>query len=122
MNKAIFARISALALVGVAAVTLASPASAARCRDGQNRNVRIINETGAPILRFFSTNVSANAWGGDLLGRGVIPTGQSLVVNIDDGSCFCQMDFKAVFNDDRPDAIRRRINVCQVSTYRYYEN
>ncbi len=51
-------------------------------------------------------------------GRDVLRHNASVMVNIDDGSGACIYDFKARFADG-DELERYRINVCQISEYRY---
>ena len=86
----------------------------------QDRRVRIINDTRHTMVRFYASNSSRTNWEEDILGQRVLPAGQSVVVNIDDGSGACLYDFKAVF-DDGDVLTRGQINVCKISEYRYTE-
>ena len=99
---------------GVALVGLAAPASA------QDRHVDVINETQHTIVQFFASNVDRGTWEEDILGEEVLPVGQSVNINIDDGSGACLYDFKAVF-DDGEELVRNGIDVCSISTYTYTE-
>lgn len=101
-----------------AAVVLSSVASAPAV--AQDRRVRIINDTRHTMVRFYASNSSRTSWEEDILGRRVLPAGQSVMINIDDGSGACLFDFKAVF-DDGDVLTRSQINVCQISEYRYTE-
>ena len=112
------AAFSALALVASAGVTVA--VATATPAFAQDRRVRIINGTRHTMVRFYASNSSRTSWEEDILGRKVLPAGQSVVVNIDDGSGACLYDFKAVF-DDGDELTRGQINVCQISEYRYTE-
>ena len=86
----------------------------------QDRRVRIINDTRHTMVRFYASNSSRTSWEEDILGQRVLPAGQSVVINIDDGSGACLYDFKAVF-DDGDVLTRGQVNVCQISEYRYTE-
>ena len=99
----------------ILALGLATGAQAA-----QDRHVRIINETGHAMVHFYASNVSSDSWEEDILGEDVLRPGQDVNVNIDDGTGHCKYDFKAVF-DDGDALVRRNINVCQISSYRYTE-
>ena len=106
-----------LALAVMIATTALTPGMAS----AEDRRVRIINETNHIIVRFYASNVNATSWEEDILGDSVLKPGQSVVVNIDDGSGYCQYDFKAVFDDG--DALeRKQIDVCKISSYRYTED
>ena len=89
--------------------------------DGQDRRVRIINVTGVTMTHFYASNSGRNDWEEDILGEDVLQPGQSVTVNIDDGSGYCLYDFKAVF-DDGDSLVRQRVDVCKISSYRYTED
>jgi len=105
------------AVIVLAGVSI--PASSALA-DNQDRRVRIINDTNHTMVRFYASNSSRTSWEEDILGQSVLPSGRSVVINIDDGTGACMFDFKAVF-DDGDELIRNRVNVCQISEYRYTE-
>ena len=110
-----FSKVAAALGAAIALSSLASvPAQA------EDRRVRIINDTRHTMVRFYASNSSRTTWEEDILGQRVLPAGQSVMVNIDDGSGACLFDFKAVF-DDGDVLTRNQINVCQISEYRYTE-
>jgi hypothetical protein len=98
----------------VASVGLAAPATA------QDRHVQVVNETQHAIVHFYASNVDRGSWEEDILGESVLPVGQSVNINIDDGSGACLYDFKAVFEDGE-ELVRNGIDVCTTSTYTYTE-
>lgn len=107
---AISVMMATAALIGLAA----APATA------QDRHVQIINETQHTIVHFYASNIGRDTWEEDILGEKVLPVGQSVNINIDDGTDACLYDFKAVF-DDGEELVRNRIDVCTIGTYRYTE-
>ncbi len=86
--------------------------------DGQDRRVRIINATGVTMTHFYASNSGEADWQEDILGQDVLAAGASVRINIDDGTGACLYDFKARFADG-DELIRYRINVCQITEYRY---
>ena len=107
-----------LAISAAAAVAMTGLAAAPA--NAQDRNVQIINETQHAIVQFYASNVSRDTWEEDILGRDVLPVGQSVNINFDDGSGACLYDFKAIF-DDGEELVRSGIDVCSIGTYRYTE-
>lgn len=87
-------------------------------KDGLNRRVRIHNNTGWTMLRFFASNTSRTDWEEDILGDDVLANNASIVMNIDDGTGACQFDFKAEFTNGQS-LIRNNVNVCQIADYYY---
>lgn len=104
----------ALAMIVAAGVWQVSAASA------EDRRVRIINETNHTIERFYASNIAQESWEEDILGKDVLEPGQDVTIDIDDGSGRCKFDFKAEF-DDGTSLVRKNINVCEISSYRYTE-
>jgi predicted flavoprotein YhiN len=104
-----------------AAVLVASSLATVSSASAEDRRVRIINETGHTIVRFYASNVGRDSWEEDILGQSVLRPGQSVTVNIDDGSGYCKYDFKAVF-DDGDSLVRSNVDVCKISSYRYTED
>jgi len=103
------------------AIMVATTALTPGLASAQDRRVKIINETRYTIVRFYASNVNATGWEEDILGQSVLRPGQSVVINIDDGSGYCLFDFKAVF-DDGDSLVRQRVDVCKISSYRYTED
>jgi len=101
--------------------TVSLGAMAFQSNDGKDRRVLIINATGVTMTHFYASNSGQNDWQEDILGRDVLRSGASVRINIDDGSGACIYDFKARFSDG-DELERYRINVCQISEYRYTAN
>ncbi|RZJ03635.1 MAG: hypothetical protein EON89_10960 [Brevundimonas sp.] len=101
--------------VAVTAVTASAPIQS---RDGRNRRVRIHNNTGWTMLRFYASNSSRTDWEEDILGDDVLANNASIVMNIDDGTGACIFDFKAEFTNGQS-LIRNNVNVCEIADYYY---
>ena len=101
-----------------AAVLVASLAMVAAPASALDRHVRIVNETGYTIVRFYGSNTGADDWQEDILGEDVLPSGSSVVINFDDASGYCKFDFKAVF-EDGDEMVKQGVNVCKVGTFTY---
>ena len=74
-----------------------------------DRRVRINN---------YTSNKGSRSWEEDILGRNILPAGQSVVINIDDGSGYCKFDFLAVFEDGE-ELVKYDNNVCELSQFNY---
>ncbi len=83
-----------------------------------DRHVRIVNETGYTIVRFYGSNKGSDSWEEDILGSDILPAGSSVRIDFDDGSGYCKFDFKAVF-DDGDVLIKKNINICKIGTFTY---
>jgi hypothetical protein len=97
------------------AVVLASSLSASAL----DRRVMIVNSTGVDMQEFYASNVGTNSWQEDILGRYILPAGNSVNINIDDGTGYCMYDFRAVFADGDV-VIQNRVNVCEVGQFTFY--
>lgn len=114
------------AAFGTASATAAEPRLAAepaatilvQSRDGQNRRVRVHNQTGWTMTHFYASDSRVDDWEEDMLGSGVLANGASVTMNIDDGSGACLYDFKARFTNGQ-ELTRFRINVCEIADYYY---
>ncbi|HVL41760.1 MAG TPA: hypothetical protein VM348_06345 [Brevundimonas sp.] len=100
------------------AVTAATASAPIQSRDGRNRRVRIHNNTGWTMLRFYASNTSRSDWEEDILGDDVLANNASIVMNIDDGTGACLFDFKAEFTNGQS-LIRNNVNVCEIADYYY---
>ncbi|MDB5569617.1 MAG: hypothetical protein JWN93_800 [Hyphomicrobiales bacterium] len=101
-------------LVLAAAALLLGAATA----QAANRKVDIVNETGATMTEFYASVGSTNSWEEDILGDDELEDGDTVEVNVDDGSNKCIYDFRAVF-DNGAEAVKRGVNVCQISTFTF---
>ncbi|MFT3728012.1 MAG: hypothetical protein QM759_09335 [Terricaulis sp.] len=107
----------------VLATALFAATAGVAMADNNNREVTIVNATGVTMNNFYSSNSATTNWGPDQLGANeTLAAGSSKAWNFDDGSGACLFDFKAVFIDSaghQHNAVRNRINVCQVSTFTF---
>jgi hypothetical protein len=90
----------------------AAPAAAA------NRVVEVINATGITMVEFYASVSSTNSWEEDILGDEELEAGDSVDVNIDDGSGKCIYDFKGVFANG-VEVVKQGVNVCRISTFTF---
>jgi hypothetical protein len=108
-----------IAIAAVLVVAASTPANA-RCGDGKNRRVRVINESSQPIWRFHASSANKSSWEEDVLGSDTIQPGRSVVFNLDDGSCRCVFDLLAV-TKSRQRLTRMNVNICRISNWTIYE-
>ncbi|HTN61089.1 MAG TPA: hypothetical protein VL147_05985, partial [Devosia sp.] len=83
-----------------------------------DRRVQINNNTDYDIIEFYASNTGTEDWEEDILGSDILPAGDSLVINIDDGSGYCKFDFLAVFEDD-DQVVSNNNNVCELSEFNF---
>lgn len=105
-----------LGLAVAGALALTSTASLAQ----YDRRVLIVNGTSQTMMYFYASHVDAPTWEEDILGNSVLPSGNQVVINIDDGSGYCRYDVKAVFADGS-EAIEPGLNVCEVGRFTFYD-
>jgi hypothetical protein len=100
-------------VLGCAMLFAAAPTLAA------NRQLTLVNATAHTMVRFYAATGVAGE--DDILGDRILKPGQSVRIDIDDGSGACVYNFRAEFDDgsklDRP-----RIDACEIATYRFTSN
>ncbi|MBE0579456.1 hypothetical protein [Devosia sp.] len=78
------------------------------------------SDQSAPIVlgSRYASNTGSRSWEEDILGRDILPSGSSVVINIDDGSGYCKYDFLAVF-EDGDEVVSNDNNVCELSDFNF---
>lgn len=107
-----------LVLAGIATATLAAcqPTTTTTTTTivSANKNVRIVNNTGRTIWRFYGSPVNVNSWEEDILGSSVLGAGQAVNIDFSDGRNICNYDMRAEFQDGSA-IVKNNINTCAVS-------
>lgn len=103
----------AIALAAAAAM-IAIPAQAAD--DDQNRVVTIENLSTQAVREVYASPTEHDTWEEDMLGSDMLPSGESMRFDINNGTDECIYDLKAVLENDK-EYIRRKVNVCAVSKW-----
>ncbi|OXR49740.1 MULTISPECIES: hypothetical protein [unclassified Pusillimonas] len=101
------------AFVGIAAFASGSAIAA-------DKNVTIVNGTKTTMVAIYASTVGASTWEEDILGEDVLGPGESVEINMDDGSGKCMFDVKAEFKDGT-ETIRADLNVCKVGELTFTE-
>lgn len=104
------------ASLGLAGLADAAPAPEGQSRDGQNRRVRVHNQTGVVLQTLRAADVRTGAFGADLLAGTPVASGASTPVTIDDGSGACLYDLRAELAGGQT-LLRENINVCRIADY-----
>jgi hypothetical protein len=99
-------------IFGLIATLWAAPALAA------DHHVTIVNATDTALVRFYASTSDKESWNGNMLTNRVIKPGESIRVNVVDGSDACLFDFRADF-EDGDKLLHSKIDVCRISSYRY---
>lgn len=83
-----------------------------------DRNVTIINQTGYTVTEFYGSNNGTTSWEEDILGEDILPHGDSVMIDFDDGTGHCIFDFLAVFEDG--DQLKQEdVDVCKTGTFTF---
>ena len=109
MFKVVKSAALAAVLSGVALVGQANA-------DAYDRRIVLVNHSSQTIARFYASNVGADNWQEDILGRSTVRPGQQVRINLNDGSGYCRFDFRTVAASGEV-LVRRNVNVCEVTTY-----
>ncbi len=104
------------ASLGLAGLAGAAPTPQGQSGDGQNRRVRIHNQTGVALQSLQAADVRTGTFGADLLGGTPVASGASVPVTIDDGSGGCLYDLRAGLAGGQT-LLRENINVCRIADY-----
>jgi hypothetical protein len=104
------------AALGAAGLAQGAPADGDQSRDGQNRRVRVHNQTGAALQKLQAADVRTGTFGADLLAGTPVATGASVPVTIDDGAGGCLYDLRAELAGGQV-LLRENINVCRIADY-----
>ncbi|WP_159999590.1 hypothetical protein [Roseomonas sp. 18066] len=105
-------RLLAASVIALAATVSLAPSSA----EAADRRVQLVNASRTTVVSFHASNSKRSSWEEDILGNDVLEPGQSVTINIDDGTGACVFDFLTVLQGGQR-IERRGINVCEVSTY-----
>ena len=100
-----------------AALLFGATAVPAQAADRQDRRIRLINASSETIQEFHASNTGRTRWEEDILGRRVLRPGDSVIINLDDGSGYCRFDFKTVMESGKS-LVKRNIDICKLETYR----
>ena len=100
------------------AAAFLAAALAASTASANDHRVEIINNTGMAMKHFYASVTSTSAWEEDILGKEVLEDGESVEVDINDGSDKCLYDFKAVF-ENGASLERAGIDVCKTESFTY---
>ncbi|MBD8064207.1 hypothetical protein IC608_01790 [Devosia sp. PTR5] len=102
----------------VALLALAALAAGTAGAAALDRHVRINNTSSYDIIEFYASNTGSKSWEEDILGKNILPAGESVMINIDDGSGYCKYDFMAVF-EDGDQVTSANNNVCELAEFSF---
>lgn len=99
-------------------VSAALLAASAGVASAQDMRLRIHNDTGITLYRFYSTNTGSKRWGSDVMGTTTLASGASMKLNFANNDGYCLFDFRAIFSDGT-ELTRQGVDVCSTSDYYY---
>jgi hypothetical protein len=105
-------------LVLTAVLGIATAASTAAF--ASDKTVTVVNKTKTTMSAIYASSVGARTWEEDILGQDVLEPGQSVDIDMDDGSGACRFDLKAEFSDGS-NTIQQDLNVCKVGEFTFTE-
>src|SRR5690606_1879600 len=109
-----FVRRSVVALAALTATLAFTSALAA------DRVVTIVNKTSSTMTRFHASSVGTKNWEENILDGDHLKPGESIDIDIDDGTKACRNDFRAVFKDG--EAVEKgNVNVCEIGEFSFTE-
>ena len=105
-----------LALVGTCLTGAQSALAQARSQDGENRTIRVHNQTGVAVRSLSAAPAPGAAYGADLLTGAGLDAGRSLPLTVDAGSGACVFTFRAVLANGQM-LERPGVNVCRIADW-----
>ena len=96
----------------VFAMLFSSLATSTVGADDYDRRIEFVNLRSESIFHVYGSPSSSNSWGSDYLGSQVIPSGESAIIDFDDGTGACFFDIKVVLKGGG-ERYKRVFNVCE---------
>ena len=81
-----------------------------------DRRVRLVNHSSYNIVEFHASNIHRKSFEENILGNRILRPGESIIVNLDDGTDMCRFDFLTVMSNGAK-VEKDDIDVCQLETY-----
>ena len=90
-------------------------AAAAPAGGEAQQNFSVVNNTGHTVVTLNVSPTNQDSWGPDILGRDVLPNGQSAQITFPRNTSQCSWDIKATY-DDGTNTDMRNVDLCTVAT------
>jgi hypothetical protein len=104
------------AFLALLALAAAGPL-AAQSRDGKDRRVTIVNDTGRRVRGLFAKDpLVLQTFEEDALGDRYLEPGQSIELDFDNGAGHCLLDLRVEFAEGA--AVHDRVDVCEARAWR----
>lgn len=85
-----------------------------------NKTVTVVNKTKSTMSAIYASSVGTSSWEEDILGQDTLAPGESVEIDMDDGSGACRFDLKAEFSDGT-EGVQENLNICKVGTFTFTE-
>lgn len=85
-----------------------------------SKTVTVVNKTKTTMSAIYASSVGARTWEEDILGADSLAPGESVEIDMDDGTGACRFDLKAEFSDGT-DTVQENLNVCKVGEFTFTE-
>lgn len=90
-----------------------APAGPSAAPAAQDRRIRVNNNSGQTITLIKGSASNDNDWGQDRIPSGVLQTGNSVIIDFNDGNGECVYDLRATMIDGT-ERVQRAVNICTV--------
>jgi hypothetical protein len=90
------------------------PGSGAAAGPRGNPSFNLVNQSARPIAEFYASPTTAQGWGRNRLGEGLVPPGQYMAIRLPAGGC--GYDLRWVFQGGGAEE-RRNVNTCATNNY-----
>lgn len=85
-----------------------------------NRTVTVVNKTKSTISAIHASNTGTSSWDEDILGQDTLAPGESVEIDMTDGTGACRFDLKAEF-EDGTETIQENLDICSVGEFTFTE-
>ena len=104
-------RLALLPVVALVGLTVAAdPAHAL------DRRIKLINNSSYNIVEFHASNINRKSFEENILNNRILQPGDSIIINLDDGTDMCRFDFLTVMSNGNK-IEKDDVDVCQLETY-----
>ncbi|HKM61965.1 MAG TPA: hypothetical protein VJY39_05685 [Acidisphaera sp.] len=81
-----------------------------------DRRIKLINASSFNIVEFHASNIKRKTFEENILSNRILRPGESIIVNLDDGTDMCEFDFLTVMSNGTK-VEKDDVDVCKLETY-----
>ena len=85
-----------------------------------DKTVTVVNKTKTTMTSIYASSVGTRTWEEDILGKDTLAPGESVDIDMDDGTGACRFDLMAEFSDGT-EAVQENLNICKVGEFTFTE-